>query len=139
MDITIYLPDELGRWAKDAGLKLSQMLRVEVESERRRRAAVERGVEKAAVVELRVEGKDGHSYTARLHGTPLHKEGGDVQAYLGENQRVYVYDDRDNTLRTHDESMDMGVWLASYLKKEELYIEAMDTLGEAVVDVGKAV
>jgi hypothetical protein len=35
VDITIYLPDELGQWAKDNGLKLSQMLRAEVERVRR--------------------------------------------------------------------------------------------------------
>ena len=108
MDITIYLPDELGQWAKDAGLNLSQTLRSEVEAERHRRTAVDQTLESAGVVRLRVEGRDGRTYTARLHATTLHEETGDVQAYLGEDGRVYVYDERDSTLHTHDTSVDPG-------------------------------
>jgi hypothetical protein len=39
VDITVYLPDELGHWAKEAGLNLSRILRGEVEAERKRAAA----------------------------------------------------------------------------------------------------
>jgi hypothetical protein len=138
MDITIYLPDELGQWAKDAGLNLSQTLRSEVEAERHRRTAVDQTLESAGVVHLRVEGRDGRTYTARLHATALHEETGDVQAYLGEDGRVYVYDERDNTLHTHDTSMDLGDWLAAYLR-DDAYIQAMNALGEdAVIDIGQA-
>src|SRR6266581_3784652 len=56
MDITIYLPDELGQWAKDAGLNLSQTLRSEVEAERHRRTAVDQTLESAGVVHLHVDG-----------------------------------------------------------------------------------
>jgi hypothetical protein len=39
MDITVYLPDELGQWAKDSELNLSQLLRAGVEAARQRRTA----------------------------------------------------------------------------------------------------
>lgn len=39
MDITIYLPDELGKWAKENDLNLSRMLREAVEAEKHRRDA----------------------------------------------------------------------------------------------------
>ena len=39
MDITVYLPDELGTWAKEEGLNLSATLRAEIEAERDRRKA----------------------------------------------------------------------------------------------------
>ena len=39
MDITIYLPDEIGKWAKEQDLGLSRMLRDAVEDEKRRRDA----------------------------------------------------------------------------------------------------
>jgi post-segregation antitoxin (ccd killing protein) len=49
MDITVYLPDEIGQWAKDAGLNLSQMLRAEVEAARQRRTAASIDVETVKV------------------------------------------------------------------------------------------
>ena len=63
MDITVYLPDELGRWAKDNDLNLSRMLRdaVEVAREHRRQTESWRG--ETAIHELLVEGPNG-IYTA---------------------------------------------------------------------------
>jgi post-segregation antitoxin (ccd killing protein) len=39
VDITVYLPDDIGTWAKEEGLNLSATLRAEIEAERERRKA----------------------------------------------------------------------------------------------------
>lgn len=42
MDITVYLPDETGTWAKEQGLNLSGLLRAAVEAEKERAVAREK-------------------------------------------------------------------------------------------------
>ena len=39
LNVTIYLPDELGAWAKEQGINLSAMLRAEIEAGRRSNTA----------------------------------------------------------------------------------------------------
>jgi post-segregation antitoxin (ccd killing protein) len=52
----VYLPDELGAWAKQAGLPLSRMLREAIEKERKRQDAVAATLGKADVYEAEVAG-----------------------------------------------------------------------------------
>jgi hypothetical protein len=87
VDITVYLPDELGAWAKENGVNLSQTLRAQVESERARRKAIADTLADTEIIED-VEYRNGRTYTARLHGTPLHDRVGDVAAYLGEDEQI---------------------------------------------------
>jgi len=134
MDITVYLPDEIGQWAKDAGLNLSQTLRSEVEAERSRRQAVTQTLAGAEVHTLTIEHPPtGTSYRARLYAARLHGQTGSVQAFLGRNNHeIYVYDERDNSLTDDVAAED----LRNYLSDAE-YIEAMNALGkEAVIDIG---
>jgi hypothetical protein len=49
MDITVYLPDQLGQWAKDEALNLSQLLRAQVEAEKQHRTAATVDVEEVKV------------------------------------------------------------------------------------------
>jgi hypothetical protein len=136
MDITVYLPDDLGQWAKDAGLDLSQTLCGEIEAERDRREAIAKGLAKADVIRLPVwDQEHGSRYTARLHGVPLHViQREPVQAYLGEDKKIYVYDQRDCSLV---EDVDPGT--LDELLGPDAYIEAMTVLGEeAEIDVGQA-
>ena len=135
MDITIYLPDELGTWAKSQKLNLSQMLRGEVEVERQRRQAVAQTLEHAETFELDVEDSNGRAYTVRLHGAQLSQQDPTgVTAYLGEDERIYVYNERNRQLAEGVAAADLRGWL-----EDEEYIDAMDALGEtAIIDVGQA-
>ena len=137
MDITVYLPDEIGTWAKDNDLKLSAMLRAAVTEERDRRAAVARTLGDSAVHELRVEGRDGPSYAVRVHGALIAEQhggpAGDVYVYLTEDERLFVHGGG-----RLDEVGDRGD-LRDLLYDDDAYIAAMDALGaEAVIDIGQA-
>jgi hypothetical protein len=141
MDITIYLPDELGKWAKENDLPLSRMLRDAVESEKRRRAAVEKTLGEATTHELAVEEPDGYggseSCTVRLHGALIaetdYSAYGSVRVYLGQDDKIYVHDETDGQLRRDVEPGDLaGLGLST-----AAYLGAMRALGEEVViDVG---
>jgi post-segregation antitoxin (ccd killing protein) len=137
MDITVYLPDDLGKWAKDHDLPLSRMLREAVDNERRRRQAVAKTLGRAEATDLTVQDDEGNAYTARLHGTLIAEveEGGGtlVEVYLGEDGAIYVYFDPDSKLHqgvTVDE-------LRNWLPDPAAYAKAMRALGEEVViDLG---
>jgi post-segregation antitoxin (ccd killing protein) len=135
MDITVYLPDELGKWAKEHDLGLSRLLRDAVEVERKRREAAARTLEGAEAHDVTVEDRDGRCFTARVHGTVIAEDGnvnGQVLVFLGKNRKVYVWDERRGALQ---EDVDTGA-LRNWLN-DGPYIDAMTALGEdAVIDVG---
>jgi uncharacterized protein YmfQ (DUF2313 family) len=89
VDITIYLPDELGQWAKAEGLNLSRMLRDAITNEQHRRDAVNKTLDNVKVHELPLE--DGR--VGRLTGK-LIADDGRWTVYLTEDERVLVYDQR---------------------------------------------
>lgn len=138
MDITIYLPDDLGKWAKDHDLGLSRMLREAVAAERTRRQAAAATLAEAAMTELDVEDDDGNGYTARIHGTQIAAQedrGGypAVEVYLGRDGKLYVYDGHSSKLYRDVGQADLRDWLPD----DGAYAEAMHALGEEVViDVG---
>jgi hypothetical protein len=73
----------------------------------------------------------GRRYQVRVHGTALHQKVGSVQAYLGEDGRIYAYDADSMSLTKHDPSQegpDVGDWLGAMLADQQ-YIEAMAALG----------
>ncbi len=125
MDITIYLPDEIGRRAKKADLPLSRMLRDAVEEELRHRAAVEELSKGAKQYLLDVE-DDHAAYTARLTGTLISED-----VYLTDDERLFVYDAQKLQLVQVHNPEDLVDWLDT-----ENYVQAMTTLGlTPVVDV----
>jgi post-segregation antitoxin (ccd killing protein) len=127
VDITVYLPDEVGQWAKDAKLNLSALLREAVIRERDSRMLFERMSDKAKVMLLQVEDREGRSYTARLTGTPIAED-----VYVADDERVFYYDARRLDLV---EIQDPEEELRNYLDEGD-YIEAMNALGiDPVVDV----
>jgi hypothetical protein len=76
MDITVYLPDDLGHWAKDEGLNLSQLLRAQVEAEKQHRTA--------ATIEIQeVKVKYFQPVVTMQDGTTISCE----HKYLHENQK----------------------------------------------------
>src|SRR5205809_5294372 len=121
MDITIYLPDELGKWAKESDLPLSRMLRDAVEAERDRRKAVDSTLAEAATFDLDVEDRDGNSYTARIHGALIAgPEYSPIEVYLGKDEKVYVYDQ--SKLYEDVSREDLRDWIGS---DRAAYSEAM--------------
>jgi hypothetical protein len=118
VDVTIYLPDEIGAWAKNQELPLSRMLREAVEDERRRRDAAARLAAEAKTYMLDVREPDGD---------------GSTEVYRGEDGKVYVHDFEGQLSRDLDPgSLREIVDVATYVK-------AMRALGQVpVIDVGLA-
>jgi len=103
VDITVYLPDELGRWAKDAGLNLSRLLRDEVQPERKRaetRAKISVGgferIERYDSREDRhfaFQGRQICKYRDNYHN--------DATAWLTPKGAIAIYDDTEEHLSTY--------------------------------------
>jgi hypothetical protein len=140
MDITIYLPDDLGRWAKEHDLNLSRMLREAVENEKRSRAVAATTLGDARIHTLAVgdvgTADDSDDFTARLHGTLIATQAiddghGITQVYLGQDGKVYIYDflgalHRDVTPDVLREHLD-----------DAAYVKAMHAIGRVpVIDIG---
>jgi hypothetical protein len=131
MDIAVYLPDEIGQWAKESGIDLSQTLRAELEAERSRRDAVAGTLTDSGVHKIRVA-ETGLDYV--LHGALIAQDYHEVEANLGEDERIYVYDAGRRRLHEVDSPEDLGDWLA-----DSLYVDAMRALGQRpVLHIGQA-
>jgi hypothetical protein len=115
VDITVYLPDELGQRAKDEGLPLSQMLRTAVIdrfAQADAQASLQDGME---VIELDLEDRVG-----RFTGTELAED-----IYLHEDGRVIVYKPQEERFY---EVQDPVEELRGVLD-EESYLEVVGLLG----------
>lgn len=132
MNITVYLPDEIGAWAKARDLPLSRMLREAVEAERKQRDAASAVLGGSGVHELPITDDDGRQFTIRLHGAVI-AGGGELRAFLGRDEQIFVYDSRGGgTLHYLDSPAELGDVLDI-----DGYIDAMHALGHRpVIDVG---
>jgi len=92
MDITIYLPDELGERAKREGINLSRMLRDELAVELQRRATMAQTLNSPQTFELSLE-REGEGYVGRVTGKRI-AEGRHVEVLLTDDERVLVYEER---------------------------------------------
>ncbi len=128
MDITVYLPEELGSKAKEAELPFSRLLRGAVEEELERRATMKLTLEDAGPCELRLEDQEGRSYVGQFVGT-LVAEDRDVQVYLTEDERVLLYDASKMQVHEIDDGQEeLRDWL-----NDDAYAEAGHTLGFPVI------
>jgi hypothetical protein len=139
MDITVYLPDDIGQWAKNNELNLSAMLRAAVIEERDQRKAMAETLGDSAVHELTVEDGEGGYYTVRLHGAQIAEAhggpGGDRYVYLTEDERLIVYSESRSRLYEDIDVSDLREWIDD----DGDYIAAMRALGQnAVIDIGRA-
>jgi len=133
VDITVYLPDEIGARAKEADLPFSRLLRAAVEEElNRREAVVETLTDSSEYEVLNLEDNEGRLYTGRLVGTMIAEGRNDVFVYLTDDERVLVHDNRHSKVHEiEDEEAELREWL-----EEEQYVEAMNALGlQPVVDL----
>lgn len=131
MDITVYLPDEIGRRAKAAELPLSRMLRDAVIQELERQDAVTKTLTDPQTFELDLEDRDGNAYTGRITGAKI-ADDRDVTIYLTDDERVIAYEaDKGRYDVVDDPESDLANWL-----RGDAYLEAMNALGlKPIVDL----
>jgi hypothetical protein len=122
VDITVYLPDEIARRAKDKDFNLSRMLRNAVELRLREERAMATTLESAT--EIRLDLEDGT--IGRFTGKKI-AEGHDVEVYLSEAGKVVVYE---SDKQRHHVVMVPEDDLASWLPHDpEEYAAAMRAVG----------
>jgi non-ribosomal peptide synthetase component E (peptide arylation enzyme) len=134
VDITIYLPDDLARRAKDQGINLSRMLRDALTARFQEEATVAAVLEGATKIELRIEGDRGNVYTGRITGRKI-ASGEHVEVFLTDKENVVVYD-FDN-LKYYVEGEDFGrSSLEDLVGDRDVYLRVMHALGRpATVDL----
>ncbi len=91
MDITIYLPDELGTRAKSERVNLSAMLRAALTKHFMEVDAMNDTLKGAQPVLLELEDKDGRPFHGKITGTLL-AEWNNISIYLTDTGKVLAYD-----------------------------------------------
>jgi post-segregation antitoxin (ccd killing protein) len=91
MNVNVYLPDDLGKRAKDEDLPFSQLLRDAVAAELERREAMTAALKDAQTIELDLTDRDDNPYTGRLTGALIYGDGRS-EIYVTDDERVIVYD-----------------------------------------------
>jgi len=120
MDITIYLPDQLARRAKEAsGLNLSRMLRDALTQHFHEEDTMTQALTHAKTISLDIDDKAG-TYRVQFDGIPLAEN-----VFLTDEGKVIVYDERqmDYSIAEYPEEA-----LRDQLTQDE-YIEVMNALG----------
>ena len=128
MDITVYLPDELGGKAKEAELPFSRLLRGAVEEELERQATMKLTLKNAGPCELHLEDEEGRPYVGQFVGTSV-VEDRDVQVFVTEDERVLLYDASKMQVHEIDDAQEeLRDWLW-----DPAYAEAGHALGFPVI------
>lgn len=133
VDVTVYLPDDVGERAKNEGINLSRTLRDALHDELARRDAMSSALKDTQTHELQLEDKEGNPFTGRIAGTVLAEDvRHDVTVFLTDDERVIVYDERRSQHQIIDDPEDdLRGWLS-----DGAYTEAMNALGiKAIVDL----
>ena len=130
---TVYLPDEISRNAREAGLNLSGILREGVETELQRRKLMEAMLEETAEYLLELESDRGVHYKGRIKGTRLFRDDR-LGIYLTTDERLILHDEDEYEHFEIENISDMEK-LRLQLSKEA-YISVASALGqEAVIDI----
>ena len=124
MDITVYLPDATGAWAKERQLNLSALLRGAVEAEMEQAKAVAAAVDGMEPQRIELENDNGDAYTGRFVGKLL-AQGRGADVYLTEDERVLVHDtERGRVAPVEDAGEDLRTLL-----DDDAYVAACAALG----------
>ena len=130
VDITIYLPDDIGQRAKDKGINFSRLLRDALVGEFAEEDAKAKTLESAEDVVLDLTDGDGRKYRGRMRATALVDDQKGRTFYLKEDGAVMVYDpsqdmDRDQLYEVESPALD----LKDQLPRVD-YFAVMDAIGE---------
>ncbi|MFN2490119.1 MAG: hypothetical protein ABR529_10340 [Actinomycetota bacterium] len=133
MDITVYLPDDIGKRAKEAGLPFSQLLRGAVHAELERRERVAETLSDIESYEVPIQTPEGSMVIGRITGkfiAEATRSGVDV--YLTSDRRVLIYDQRREQVEdvTHNPAAAFE-WFKD--RDVDAYISAMEAIGESPV------
>jgi hypothetical protein len=134
MDITVYLPDEIGKRAKEAELPLSRLLRRAVEDELERKDDMKATLSEPKVYEVEM---NGGGYTGRITGALIaaaDNHSGD-ELYLTDDERLLYYDGNRGRVAEVDDD-EVAETLREMLRDDEEYAAALAKLGlRPVVDL----
>ncbi len=132
MDVTVYLPEDIGKRAKAEGLNLSRLLRDAVSQELERRDAVSKALEDPKTYEVALEDRDGRGYVGRITGKEIaFDDRAEKTVYLTTDERILVHDAHRNDYFEVDDPEELRDAL-----HEGAYIDALNALGEQpVVDL----
>lgn len=137
MNLTVYLPDDIGRRAKDEGLPFSALLRAAVIEDLERRDALTRAAGEAREVVLDLEDSNGNGYEGSFVGRCIAEGRSDVAAYLTDDERVLLYDQAN--LRLHDLSAEPEQSIKELLREaldDQAFVTACAALGlKARIDI----
>lgn len=126
MDITVYLPEDIGKRAKtaDPDLNLSLLLRNAVVEELDRRERVAGMLKGAGEHELELESPEGSRYTGVLTGKKVWWGETDEEVYVTTDKRVMVYNGDTCQLAEVEDAED---WSGANF---DLYLAIADALGQ---------
>lgn len=130
MDITVYLPDEIGERAKEEELNLSRLLRDAVTDELERRETMAKTLDETETFEVELRDKEDRPYTGQIKGKRVawdDKSGYEV--FLTDDERVLFYDEGRQQYHQFDDPVEQ---LRSWLSPA-MYSEALYALGEKPV------
>jgi post-segregation antitoxin (ccd killing protein) len=133
VDITIYLPDDLARRAKESRVNLSRMLRDALTEHFQEEDAMAATLDDSQEIKLQLENEDGSVYYGRIKGKMI-GAGDHNEVYLTEAENVVVYDTR--ALKYYIEDKASKVSLEDLNGDADLYLQVMAALGrEATIDL----
>jgi len=129
VDITIYLPDELGQRARDAKLPFSQLLRAAVIEQLRLKEAVSDfiGDDALETFQLELVGGDGYWFVGRFEGKVLATQDA-TTVYLTKDGRVVAHNTENISHAVLENEQQVQRELDAWLEGD-VYCEAMRDLG----------
>jgi hypothetical protein len=138
MNVNLYLPDDLGKEAKQAGLPLSRLLQGAVIEELERRRMIDTTLSEPQEFELDLEDSEGRPYTGRISGVLIATGRDERELYLTEDERVIGYEP--HKLEYHvlgsELSLSLAEQVGDFLEDNDACIEALHALGETpIVDL----
>lgn len=130
MDITVYLPEALGKKAKEANIKFSRLLREAVEQELAIMEAMQNM--ETREIKLETEDKEGGPLFVRFEGEPICSVA-EISAYRKEDNSIIIYDEalKDYEAFDADDTEAVEEHLAGLLRHggDEDYVEMLRKLG----------
>lgn len=139
VDVTVYLPDEIGARAKKEELKLSRMLRDAVTAELERRDAMAEALADTETYEFTLRAKDPFDveYTGRITGKLIAGDADTIGIYLTGDRRVLaVYPDQGLYHRIDEPGKDVVEMLLQSGVNQDEFAEACRALGlKPVIDL----